>query len=144
MSKKATTPATRATPAPSLFDTAPSLFDTAPDTKGFTKCSKPTIFQHSDVPIGKSVSGKIIGITEATASGNTVPHLHLKHTSGVEFLFPVTGAVRRSLVPGKTNEAELKTKLDKLVDRDFIATRQPNKEGENKNSYLFEVYLSDK
>ena len=64
------------------------------------RLNMPRLVKGGDVPIGAAVSGEVIAIVEnftgkKEMEGSRV--LHMKSASGTEFLFPLTGVVKKAL-----------------------------------------------
>ncbi len=129
-----------------LFTTAGAL-----DVSKLKRRNMPRMVLPDTVPIEGAVSGEIIAILNSPTTTVKGKLLHLKHASGEEFCFPVTGAVRQALAPGvkgddEKSEKELLAILNKEVGKMFIAIRREDGQSKTykKRMFVFDVFTSDK
>jgi hypothetical protein len=106
----------------------------------------PAMFKPGDVPVGGAVVGEIIKFLASpvsTIKGNLV---WLRHNSGQEFTFPVTGVIRNALAPGvKDDDEKLMETLDKEIGKILICKRLPDKSSKYaKSMFMFDVFTVDK
>lgn len=135
--KKTAAPETVAEPT-----AIPALF-TCKETPDFDKMQRrnlPTLVKHSDVPAGGMVSGEIVKIVDSPVTTIKGKLLWLRHESGAELTFPITGPVRSALAPGLDGDAYDKA-LEKEVGKNFFAKRTESKES---GKIAFDVFTSDK
>lgn len=134
----------KAKPAPSAAMLA--LF-AAPATIDLAKAKRmnlPAIIKPGDVPVGGSVSGKLVKVVNSPVSTVKGKLLWLEHESGREFLFPCTGVIRSALAPGiQADDGKLTAALQPHVGKQFVATRLESKHNDTykKDMFMFDVYV---
>ncbi len=91
-----------ATTAPNPFVTALVATDKKFDNEKIVKLTLPTLIKPDHIPVGGVVGGEIVrviinftGSKEDSMRSSRV--IYLRHASGTEFLFPVSGVIRNSL-----------------------------------------------
>lgn len=104
----------------------------------------PQMVKPGDVPIGEAISGEILDICDSPTTTIKGKLLWLRHESGQEFTFPVTGVIRNALAPG-VEEDKLMEHLKKEIGNLFVAKRNPDKvttkfDKKGKNMFMFDVF----
>lgn len=133
-------PATEAKPKKDyvLFQAPKNITLTKEDRRNLPRMIKP-----GNVPVGGTVSGKIISIVNSPATTVKGFCIWLCHESGEEFLFPCTGVIRQALAPGREKDsAELKKTLEAEIGKTLVATRKDSEFNEKykKDQFMFDVY----
>ena len=118
------------------------------DEKKVVRRNLPPLVKPNDVPVGSVVSGEIVKVVNSQVSTVKGKLLWLRHESGTEFLFPVTGTIRSALVPGIGTDdgPQLQAELEKEIGNTFIAKRLENKMSDKykKSMFMFDVFTSSK
>lgn len=80
----------------------------------------PRLVKMAEVPIGATVSGKLVAIVGNITGRDDMREARLLHleNKGIEFLFPMTGVIRKALEPDDSKKAET------YVGRTLYFTRQ--------------------
>ena len=131
-------------PAHGLAVAAPNaLFTLASELpKNLKKLTLPPMIKPETVPMGSVVSGVIVGLA-ASISGRADMResklIHLRHASGEEFLFPLTGVIKRAI---GGNDGVTKN-IGKQLFLKRTADGETEKYGGKKKVYMFDVYLAD-
>ena len=125
---------------------------------GVKRMNMPKLIKPSDIPIGGIISAVIVGIVKSPVSTVKAPLLHLAAITindkneivktGQENTFPVTGAIRQALAPGrpKDESGETLTKvLNEHVGKLLIAKREADGHSKtyDKDMFIFDVRLSE-
>jgi hypothetical protein len=107
--------------------------------KTVKKRNLPPLVKPEQVPVGQMLSGKIVAVVPSISGREDMKQsklLHIEHESGTEFLFPLTGVVKKAL--GGFDGAE------KEVGNKIFIVRQPDgtteKYGGVKKMFNFDVY----
>ena len=105
------------------------------------KVSSARLVKPSDVPVGAGFRAKITGFKKNITGQENMREaicMALTHANGDDFLFPVSGVIRKSLVnsDGKLDEKS-------LTGKEIIIKRQPDgMSGKYKKTmFMFDVYL---
>lgn len=112
--------------------------------KGLKKLTLPPLVKPEQVAIGSMIDGVIVAlvasISDKVKEGKL---LHLKHASGTEFLFPLTGTIKKSLggFEGVTEKIGKHLFLVRLEDGE--TDKYGAKGDAPKKVYMFDVYLKD-
>jgi hypothetical protein len=104
----------------------------------------PRLVKGGDVPIGSTLTGKVIAIVEnftgkKEMDGSRV--LHLETESGAELLFPLTGVVKKALSMRDGKACDPKD----YVGETLFITRQPDSiSGKYKKAmFMFDVFVGE-
>jgi hypothetical protein len=115
-----------------------------PDEKKFTKMNLPPLVKCQDVPVGVTISGKLVRLVAnftGRADMRESKTIHLDN-NGVEFLFPFSGQIKQTFKSMLTPDGELP---DKVIGKTIMLTRLPDsvtvKYGGEKIVYSFDVRL---
>jgi len=125
---------------------APEGLDTTNEKK-FQRRNMPQIIKPGDVPVGGMVSGEIIDAVNSPSTVVKGKCLWIKHASGTEFLFPVTGVIRQALLGGTGLEGDELTKaLQREIGTTIICKRLESKQNSKfkKEMFMFDVFTSKK
>lgn len=129
-------------PASGLAVSTPAALTTAELPKGLKKLTLPPLVKPEQVPIGGILSGEIVGLVNSISSRPDMREsklLHLAHETGQEFLFPLTGTIKKAL---GGNEG-----VEKAVGQTLFLQRtadgETEKYGGKKKVYMFDVYLKE-
>ncbi len=114
------------------------------NTSELKRRNMPRLVKPGDVPIGGVISGVIVDIVDSPVSTVKGKLLWLRHESGIEYTFPVTGVIRNALAPGcKGDDNELGTKLKEEVGKTLVAKRLENSPSKYKREmFMFDVFTS--
>ena len=108
------------------------------------RISAPPLLKVQLVPVGASVEGEVVGLTEIQSKNKEIKGklLWLRAGNGREFLFPLTGVIRKSLEAyGKDDELE-----EAIKGKIFAFRRLPDGQSQTfkKAMFMFEVFELDK
>lgn len=106
----------------------------------------PTMIKPESVPVNSVIEATIVAILGSPKKSIKGLILHLRHESGTEFTFPVTGSIQQALAPGtKGDEAALRLQLDKEVGKTIVLKRLPSVENAEykKQMFIFDVFTSE-
>lgn len=97
--------------------------------------NRPPLVKPAACPIGGAVTGEIINVVPSPKADIKGELLWLRHASGLEFLFPVTGVIKQALDPD----------LKKEIGKQFFARRLPDGlSGKYKKAmFMFDVFTSE-
>jgi len=115
--------------------------------KNLKKLTLPPLIKPEQVPMNSILSGEIVGLAESISPRADMKEsrlIHLRHETGEEFLFPLTGVIKKAV----GGNAGITDNIGKML---FIH-RKPDGEtmkyaakGEGpKKVFMFDVYLGDK
>jgi hypothetical protein len=136
-----------------------------PDAESLQTISTPPLVKPTIVPVGVTISGEVVqlvqnfsGSSETSMRESLV--LHLKHSEGKEFYFPVTGTIKRGMGAAQLiTYAEEEGKDEKgkkvtfqkavlaagVVGRRMFFTRQPDGQAKKfggKPMFMFDVKIT--
>lgn len=112
----------------------------------------PMMIKPKDCPIDGVLQGKIVKSIDSPVTTIKGKLLWLELDGGREVLFPCTGVIRSALAPDTDADSkkELQAALDKHIGKILTLQRLPNgqtkkgaAEGQTRDMYLFDVYLTD-
>lgn len=115
------------------------------DQKKLVRRNLPQMIKPGDVPEGQAISGVIVDVVNSPVTTVKGKLLWIRHSSGAEFLFPVTGTIRAALAPGLKGEDEglvkqLKTEIGNTIVARRLADK-PNK-AYNRDMFMFDVFTT--
>lgn len=109
--------------------------------KGAVKLTKPPLVKLESIPVGSQINAVIVGLEESISSRENMKEaklVHLRHTSGQEFLLPLTGVIKKAI--GGFDGVK------KNIGKTLILVRQPDgmttKYGGEKKVFMFDIYLA--
>ena len=125
-----------------------------PDQSKVERMNLPPMLEPKTIAVGTTVSGVLVGLVENFTGREDMRKarlLHLKHKSGTEFLFPLTGTVRNAFksllnypkkdAKGNVDDTEFSLK-DEAIGDTFFFKRLPDgssKKYGGKAMYSFDV-----
>lgn len=120
------------------------------DTKGhidenLKRLNLPPMLAPSEVPIGASVTGKIINIVPSFSKDVDGYLMHLQHPNTTEFVFPLTGTIQNAVFPGLEDE-EIEEKAPKVFGKTIQFKRLADgssKKHPNNPMFMFDVFMSE-
>lgn len=110
--------------------------------KGLKKLNLPPMIKPDQVPVGSIVSGEIIALANSISNRADMREsklIHLRHDSGTEFLFPLTGVIKKAIGGDDGVTANVGKKL--FIKRN--ADTETTKYGGVKKVFQFDVYLEN-
>lgn len=110
--------------------------------KGAKKLTLPPMIKPEQVPVGSVISGEIIALANSISGRADMREsklIHLRHESGTEFLFPLTGTIKKAVGGNEGVENNIGKKL--IIQRNADSTTE--KYGGVKKVFMFDVYLAD-
>ena len=100
----------------------------------------------AQVPVGSIISGKIVALA-ASISGRADMResklIHLAHESGQEFLFPLTGTIKKAIGGNEGVTANVGKMLFIKRNADSETTKYCGKGEPAKKVFMFDVYLGE-
>lgn len=131
-------------PAPASIATGNALVnsiftESLPDN--VIKLTLPPMIKPDDVPMGQMVSGKIIALAPSLSSRSDMKNsklIHMRHASGQEFLFPLTGVVKKAI----GGEDGVLNNVGKTLILKRSQDGETTKYGGKKKVYMFDVYIA--
>lgn len=123
---------------------------TPEDVKSLAKLKRrgmPTMVKPESVPVNSVIQGEIVAILNSPKKSIKGNLMHIRHASGTEFTFPITGSIRQALAPGlteKDNSVELLAKLNEEVGKTIVLKRLPSAMNAEykKEMFIFDVFTS--
>lgn len=138
-------PASAKGPSPAMLALFQAPAESLPDLTKAERLTLPTMYKPNDIPVGGVIQGKIIKFVKSPVTTVKGTLVWLRHPSGVEFTFPVTGVIRSALASGieADDKAKLLEQLATHVGKTLVAKRLDNKLSVkyNKDTFMFDVYL---
>ncbi len=114
------------------------------DATKLVRRNMPAMVKPGDVPLGGVVSGEILKVVDSPVTTVKGKLLWIRHSSGQEFLFPVTGVIRNALAPGLSDDEKgkhLTIALQKEVGNLIVAKRTESKPSKyKKEMFMFDVF----
>jgi hypothetical protein len=110
--------------------------------KGAKKLTLPPMVKPEQVPVGSVISGVIVALANSISGRADMREsklIHLRHESGSEFLFPLTGTIKKAVGGNEGVEANIGKTL--IIHRNADSTTE--KYGGVKKVFMFDVYLAD-
>jgi hypothetical protein len=111
---------------------------------GAKRLNMPRLVKGGDVPIGATVSGEVVGVVEnftgkKEMDGSKV--LHMKAASGAEFLFPLTGVVKKALASKNGKPCDASAYIGSTL---YITRQADGVSGKYKKSmFMFDVFVGE-
>lgn len=110
--------------------------------KGVKKLTMPPMIKPETVPVGSMVSGEIVALVASLSSRKDMEKsklIHMRHESGAEFLFPLTGVIKKAIGGDE--------KITENIGNTLFLKRTPDgsttKYGGVKKVYMFDVYIQE-
>ena len=114
--------------------------------KNAKKLTLPPMIKPDQVPIGSILSAVIVGLALSISPREDMRGsklIHLRHDSGTEFLFPLTGVIKKAMGgdKGVTDNAGKRLVIQRQPDGE--TTKYTAKGEAPKKVFMFDVYLAD-
>jgi hypothetical protein len=115
--------------------------------KNAKKLTLPPLVKPDQMPVGTILSAVIVGIAPSISPREDMRGsklIHLRHDSGTEFLFPLTGTIKKALGGEKgivENYIGKRLVIQRQADgetRKYCAPGEPAKK-----VFMFDIYLAD-
>ena len=106
---------------------------------GAKKLTLPPLLKPDSIPVGSMICGEILALAESVSGKESMREsklIHLRHDSGEEFLFPLTGVIKKAIggFDGVNNN----------IGKTLFVVRKPDGTAANfggNKMFMFDVYL---
>lgn len=114
--------------------------------KNAKKLTLPPLVKPDQVPIGGILTSVIVGLAASISPREDMRGsklIHLRHENGTEFLFPLTGVIKKALGGEKGVTDNIGKTLIMQRQPDGETTKYTAKGEPAKKVFMFDVYLAD-
>lgn len=129
-----------------------AMVNTSAIPAGAKRLNLPQIVKPDSVPVGACITSKLLECVDSPVTTVRGKVLLMQHEpSGVEFLFPCTGTIRKALAPTFVGDKDddksgdlLKATVNKYAGKTITLMRQPDGSSKTygRSMFVFDVYVS--